>query len=51
VAVGVSLGAAFNAIIASLVNDVLFPIVGALLGSVDFKTLSVTVGNAVIAYG
>ena len=50
-AVGVSLGAAFNAIVASGVNDILIPVIGALLGGVDFKSLSITVGNAVIAYG
>jgi len=50
-AVAVVIGAAFGAIITSFVNDILMPIIGALLGGVDFTTLSVTVGDAVIAYG
>jgi large conductance mechanosensitive channel len=50
-AVAVVIGAAFTGIVTSLVNDIIMPLVGALLGGVDFTTLSVTVGNAVIAYG
>lgn len=50
-AVAVVIGAAFGAIITSFVNDILMPIIGALLGGVDFTTLSITVGDAVIAYG
>ncbi len=50
-AVAVVIGAAFGAIITSFVNDILMPIIGVLLGGVDFTTLSVTVGDAVIAYG
>ncbi len=50
-AVGVAIAGAFTAIVNSLVNDILMPLVGALLGGVDFATLSITVGDAVIAYG
>ncbi len=50
-AVAVILGAAFTAIVNSLVNDIIMPLIGALLGGVDFSSLSVTVGSAVIAYG
>lgn len=50
-AVAVVMGAAFTAIINSLVNDILMPIIGAILGGLDFTTLSVTVGSASIAYG
>jgi large conductance mechanosensitive channel len=50
-AVAVVIGAAFTGIVNSLVNDIIMPLIGALLGGVDFTTLSVTVGNAVIAYG
>jgi large conductance mechanosensitive channel len=50
-AVAVVMGAAFTAIVNSLVNDIIMPIVGVILGGVDFTTLSVTVGDAVIAYG
>ena len=38
-AVGLILGAAFNGIVASLVNDVIMPPVGLLLGKVDFTNL------------
>ena len=50
-AVAVVIGAAFTAIINSLVNDIIMPLIGVLLGGVDFTTLTITVGNAVIAYG
>jgi len=50
-AVAVILGAAFIAIITSLVNDIIMPIIGVLLGGLDFSSLSVMVGNAAIAYG
>lgn len=50
-AVGVIIGAAFGKIVTSLVNDVLMPAVGILLGQVDFTTLSITVGESVITYG
>ena len=38
-AVGVIMGAAFGKIVTSLVNDILMPIVGLVLGKVDFSTL------------
>lgn len=50
-AVAVVIGAAFTAIINSLVNDIITPLVGIILGGVDFTGLSVTVGEAVITYG
>jgi large conductance mechanosensitive channel len=50
-AVAVVIGAAFGAIITSLVNDILMPIIGAILGGTDLTTLSITVGDAVITYG
>lgn len=50
-AVAVILGIAFGAIVTSFVNDIVMPIIGALLGGLDFTTLSVQVGDAVIAYG
>jgi large conductance mechanosensitive channel len=36
-AVGVIIGASFGSIVTSLVNDILMPPIGRLLGSVDFK--------------
>lgn len=50
-AVAVVIGAAFGAVITSLVNDIIMPLVGVLMGGVDFSALSITVGSAVIAYG
>jgi len=44
-AVGVILGAAFGKIIASLVDDVLMPPLGKLLGKVDFSNLFINLGD------
>lgn len=41
-AVGIIIGAAFGKIISSLVNDVIMPPIGMLLGNVDFSNLAVT---------
>jgi large conductance mechanosensitive channel len=49
-AVAVIIGAAFNKIISSLVEDIVMPAVGA-LGGVDFKELAIQVGAARILYG
>jgi len=50
-AVGVIIGAAFGKITTSLVNDIVMPAVGILLGGIDFSSLSVNVGGAHITYG
>lgn len=50
-AVGVIIGGAFGKIVASLVNDILMPIVGLVLGGVDFSGLALTVGEASIKWG
>ena len=50
-AVAVILGVAFGAIINSLVNDIIMPLIGLVLGGIDFASLAVTVGSAVVAYG
>lgn len=50
-AVGVIIGGAFGAITASLVTDVLMPILGILTGGINFSGLSFKVGSAVVAYG
>jgi large conductance mechanosensitive channel len=50
-AVGVIIGGAFGKIIASLVNDILMPIIGLLLGGLNFAELSLTVGQAVVKWG
>lgn len=50
-AVGVVIGGAFTAIVNSLVNDVIMPLVGIVLGGVDFSGLSLQIGEASLAYG
>ena len=50
-AVAVIIGGAFGAIITSLVNDIIMPIVGIIVGGVDFASLSIEVGDAMIMYG
>lgn len=50
-AVAVVMGAAFTAIVNSLVEDIIMPLIGVFLGGIDFSTLSLTFGEAQIAYG
>ena len=50
-AVGVIVGGAFGKIVTSLVNDMLMPLIGVLLGGLDFTELSIKVGDASILYG
>lgn len=50
-AVGVIIGGAFSKIVASVVNDLLMPIIGMILGGLDFTSLSLKIGDAVIGYG
>lgn len=50
-AVGVIIGGAFGKIVTSLVNDILMPLVGILIGGHDFSSLAVKVGDASILYG
>lgn len=42
-AVGVIIGGAFNKIISSLVNDLIMPVVGIILGGIDFTNLEITI--------
>lgn len=50
-AVGVIIGGAFGKIVSSLVNDILMPLIGVLLGGLDFSDLSIKVEQATIKYG
>lgn len=57
-AVGVAVGGAFTAIVNSLVNDIIMPLVGLIVGGVDFTNLAIRIPNffgtgdeAVIRYG
>lgn len=48
-AVGIIIGAAFGKIVSSLVNDVIMPPIGVLLGGGDFSRIVLTVKEATIA--
>jgi len=50
-AVGVIIGAAFGKIVSSLVDDIIMPLIGLLVGGVDFSKLSFPVGAATVKYG
>ena len=50
-AVGVIVGGAFGKIVTSLVDDILMPIIGIIIGGIDFTNLSLTVVDAKIMYG
>lgn len=50
-AVGVVIGSAFSKIVSSVVNDILMPIIGVLIGGINFTNLSIKVGEATITYG
>ena len=50
-AIGIIIGSAFTAIITSLNEDILTPLLGLILGKVDFSNLAITVGSASIMYG
>lgn len=50
-AVAVVIGAAFGKIVSSLVENIIMPTVGILLGGIDFSGLILTVGDSNIAYG
>lgn len=51
VAIGMVIGAAFSAIITSLVEDIIMPLLGIVIGKVDFTALSITIGSAQVMYG
>ena len=50
-AVGVIIGAAFGKIVASFVEDLVMPVVGSLLGGLNFSGLAVEFGAATVKYG
>jgi len=47
----VIIGTAFGKIVSSLVEDMMMPALGALIGGLDFKNLYLQIGAAKIAYG
>lgn len=50
-AVAVVIGAAFGQIVSSLVTNIITPLIGLLMGGVDFSGLSYVLGDAVVTYG
>lgn len=50
-AVAVVIGTAFSNIVSSLVDDIIMPAVGLLLGGISFENLSLTIGDATVKYG
>jgi len=50
-AIAVIIGGAFGKIVTSLVNDILMPIIGLLMGGIDFSSLALRVGDASINWG
>lgn len=50
-ATAVIIGAAFTAIVNSLVNDIIMPLIGILLHGLDFTTLAIKVGEVSLTYG
>jgi large conductance mechanosensitive channel len=50
-AVAVIIGGAFGAIVGSLVEDILMPLIGIIIGGVDFTGLAINMGEATLTYG
>ncbi len=50
-AVAVVIGGAFTKIVNSLVDDIIMPIIGVIIGGINFENLMITVGTAEIRYG
>ena len=50
-AVGIIIGGAFTAIVGSLVDDIIMPIIGMIIGGIDFNSIAVTVGDAQLLIG
>lgn len=50
-AVAVIIGIAFGAVVVSLVNNVIMPVIGAIFGKPNFNDLTFNVGDGVVAYG
>ena len=50
-AVGIIIGGAFTAIVNSLVADIITPLIGMILGGINFSSISITVGSAQLMVG
>ena len=50
-AIGVIIGSAFGKIVSSLVDNILMPLIGIIIGGIDFTSLSLRINDATINYG
>ena len=50
-AVGVIIGGAFGKIVTSLVDNIIMPLVGMIIGGIDFSNLALKIGKAKVEYG
>jgi large conductance mechanosensitive channel len=50
-AVAVIIGAAFGKIVTALVDSITMPLIGLIIGGLDFSSLAITVGSAKVGYG
>ena len=50
-AVAVIIGGALGKIVSSLVSDIIMPLIGMIVGGIDFTGLSFTIGKATVTYG
>ena len=50
-AVGVIIGAAFGKIVASIVEDIVMPAIGSVMGGLNFSDLAIKIGSATLKYG
>lgn len=50
-AVGIIIGGAFTAIVSSLVENIVTPLIGMIIGGIDFAGISLTVGSATLEIG
>lgn len=50
-AVGIIIGGAFTAIVNSLVSDIITPLLGMILGGINFSGISITIGDATLLVG
>jgi len=50
-AVAVIIGGAFGKIVSSLVDNIIMPLIGLIIGGINFNDLAIQVGSAKVAYG
>jgi len=50
-AVGIIIGAAIGKVVGALVESILMPLIGTVMGGIDFSSLAMKIGEASIGYG